>query len=384
MASLMSGSAPLALFAACLPGLEPLLAEELRLLGTTPRPLGGGVAFAGDRPLLLRAHLHLGTASHVLLRCTAFPCRALGELQRKTALLPWHEWLLPRTPYTVRATSRQSRCYHTGAIEERVRNGIAKALGVAVTDEPAEGVLAVQIAARFVQDQLTLSLDTSMTPLHRRGYRLDSRKAPLREDLAHALLLAAGYAPGMPLLDPFCGAGTIAIEGAAIAAGLPAGRLRPTPLTGTPWFDESAWQELLNALPAAPLGLLPDASIAASDRDAGAITATNANAERAGLAKAITASCDALTNQPWFNTAGAAPARGLVATNPPFGIRVSGGDLGNLYQTLGHRVRTLGPGWRLAILAHDPRLARRTGIPLRQLFATNHGGVHAAVVSSKQ
>ncbi len=380
----MSGPAPLSLFAACLPGLEPLLAAELRALGAAPEPLGGGCAFSGDRALLLRAHRDLGTASHLLLRCAAFPCRALGELQRKTAQLPWRQWLSPKMPFVVRATSKRSRVYHTGAVEERVRAAIAEALGVPVPPEPAEGTEAIAIAARFYEDRVTLSLDTSFTPLHRRGYRLDARKAPLREDLAHALLLAAGYAPGMPLLDPFCGAGTIVIEGAAIAARLSPGRLRPAPLQGTPLQDDQAWRDLLATLPPSPTATLPNAPIAASDRDAGAIEATRANAERAGLAAAIEATEAALTKQPWLAREGAAPTQGLVATNPPFGMRVGGGDLGNLYQTLGHRVRQLGPGWRLAILAHDPRLARRTGIPLRQVFASNHGGVQVTALVSTE
>jgi putative N6-adenine-specific DNA methylase len=283
----------------------------------------------------------------------------------------------------VRATTKRSRIYHTGAIEERVQLGIAQALRVPSPPIVDAGAEAIAIAARFHEDRVTLSLDTSFTPLHRRGYRLDARKAPLREDLAHALLLAAGYEPGMALLDPFCGSGTIAIEGAAIAASLPPGRLRPAPLQGTPLQHDAGWRALLASLPPGPPAALPNAPIAASDRDAGAITATRANAERAGVAAAIDATVAALTKQPWFAREGAAPARGLVATNPPFGLRVGGGDLANLYQTLGHRVKQLGPGWRLAILAHDPRLARRTGIPLRQVFASNHGGVQVTALVSE-
>ncbi|MBL8756600.1 MAG: hypothetical protein JNK15_25115, partial [Planctomycetes bacterium] len=82
-------SAPLPAFAACQPGLEPLLAGELQALGATPRALRGGVAFDGDQALLLRAALWLGTASHLLVRLASFPCRALGELERKAKDLPW-------------------------------------------------------------------------------------------------------------------------------------------------------------------------------------------------------------------------------------------------------------------------------------------------------
>jgi putative N6-adenine-specific DNA methylase len=372
---------PLSLFAACLPGLEPLLADELRALGAAPAPAAGGVAFAGDVALLRRAHLWLGTASHLLLRCAEFPCRALGELQRKAALLPWRDWLDPRAPFAVRATARGSRMYHTGAIEERLHLAIAQALGVAAppAKPPAD---AIAIAARVHDDVVTLSLDTSRTPLHRRGYRLDGSKAPLREDLAFALLRAAGFERGRALLDPFCGSGTIAIEGAALAAGLPPGRLRPPPLQGTALADDAAWQALLAALPPPPTAPLDGSPIAASDRDAGAVGATQSNAARAGLAAAITATPCAVSAQPWF-ASGAAPAAGLLATNPPFGKRVSGGDLGSLYQTLGHRARLLGGQWTCAILAHDPRLARRTGLPLQVAWSTRHGGLSVAAMLSE-
>jgi putative N6-adenine-specific DNA methylase len=372
-------SAPLPLFAACLPGLEPLLADELAALGADPAPAAGGVAFTGDVALLRRAHLWLGTASHLLLRCAEFRCRALGELQRKAALLPWRQWLDPRTPFAVRATARGSRMYHTGAIEERLLAAIAQALDVRppAGNPPAD---AIAIAARVHDDVVTLSLDTARTPLHRRGYRLDARKAPLREDLAFALLRAAGFARGRPLLDPFCGSGTIAIEGAAIAAGLPPGRLRPPPLQGTALQDDAAWQALLAALPPPPAAAIDGSPIAASDRDAGAIEAVRDNAQRAGVAAAITAATCAVSAQPWLADRAAAPASGLLATNPPFGVRVRGGDLGSLYQTLGHRARALGDGWTCALLAHDPRLARRTGLPLQVAWATRHGGLRIAAM----
>jgi len=125
--------------------------------------------------------------------------------------------------------------------------------------------------------------------------------------------------------------------------------------------------------------VLPPATpqpIAASDRDAGAIEAARANAERAGVADAIEFRCCAITAQPWLEKPDAAPRPGLLATNPPFGVRVpKGPGLLPLYQTLGHRAGKLGLGWRTAILAHDVRLARRTGLPLRAAFTTKHGGL---------
>ncbi|HEX6813996.1 MAG TPA: class I SAM-dependent RNA methyltransferase, partial [Planctomycetota bacterium] len=303
------------LFAACQPGLEPLLARELEALGAKPRPLAGGVAFRGDVRLLMRACLWLGTASHVMLRLREFPCRALGELQRKAALLPWADWLRPAVPVEVRASTRGSRIYHTGAIVERIENAIAAAFGAPLRAPSGEHDVVARVHVRFARDVCTLSLDATCTPLHRRGYRLETAKAPLREDLAHALVLASGFSPAHALLDPFAGSGTIAIEAAGLALCLPPGRQRPPALHHLALFDAGTWREVTQAgaprQAAAPQTLAP---IAASDRDAGAVEAARSNAERAGVAGRIVFGNHAVTAHPWLAGPGAAPPRGVLVT----------------------------------------------------------------------
>lgn len=358
-------------FASCQPGLESLVQRELTDLGVQGRPSGGGVAFDADLRTLMRAGLWLGCASHVLLRVAEFPCRALGELQRKAAALPWRDWLHPNVPIELRATTKASRVYHTNAAAERVTNAIVQSLKTAPPVSPEEDGDVARIAVRFRNDVCTISIDTTATPLHRRGYRLATAKAPLREDLAHALLVAAALKPDDAVLDPFCGSGTIAIEAAGIAAGLAPGRLRAPPLQHLALFDQEIWTRVRDEMPPPR----PHAPIAASDRDAGAAESAHQNAERAGVAAAIEFTCGAFTTHPWLQ-AGAAPERGLVATNPPFGKRVSGGrDLLHLYQRLGHCIAELPATWRSAILAHDIRLARRTGRKLSAAFTTRHGGL---------
>lgn len=368
-------SAPFELFAACQPGLEPFLVDEVRSLGANPTAQPGGVTFAGDLTLVLRSGLWLGTASHLLLRIASFRCRALGELQRKAAELPWRDWLRRQVPLSVQATTRGSRIYHTGAAAERVANAIGTAMGGALPDAAPTDDTVAHVHVRLRDDLCTISLDASCTPLHRRGYRLDGRKAPLREDLAHALLLASGWQPDLALLDPFCGSGTILIEAAGLAQGLPPGRLRTPPLQHLALFEPDVWEAVRTERRAAG-----SASIAGGDRDAGAVAASRANAERAGVGSAIALHEGAFTTLPWLQDAGR-PERGALVTNPPFGVRVAkAGGLVPLYQTLGHRAAQLGPGWRVAILAHDVRLARRTGLPLRAAFTTRHGGISVSAM----
>ncbi len=369
-------STPLALFAACPPGVEPIVARELAALGAEPRVVAGGVELAGDVALALRAARWLGAASHLMLRVAEFRCRAPGELERKAKEVPWRAWLRSDVALAIRATSRASRVFHTGLIAERVLAAIAESLGAEPPAPASAEAPAARLLARFEKDVCTLSLEATSTPLHRRGYRLDGAKAPLREDLAHALVLASGWQPGEALLDPFCGSGTIAIEAAAIARGLAPGRLRPVPLEHLALFDANAWRAAQAETRAAVA-----TRISASDRDAGAIDAARANAERAGVADAIDFARAAITKNAWLADPAAAPTRGALVTNPPFGRRVSESQkLETLHQALGHRAARLGPGWRVAILAHDVRLARRTGLALEVAFATKHGGLNVSAL----
>jgi len=388
---------PLQLFATCAPGLELLLEAELTALGAAaPRAARGGVAFEGDGAAALRANLQLGTASQVLIHCGGFHCRSLGELVRKTSQLPWAQWLRPGEPLAIKAQAKRSRLFHTGAIAERVHEGIGVALGQApppgtapsaadtpatrADDAPAAAAsdpeaIAPTVIVRFYDDECTLHLDTSGEPLHRRGWRLATAKAPLRPDLARALVLASGYDPEHPFLDPFCGSGTIAIEAATLARGLAPGLGRTFAWSRTALGDPDLERALRDELRTAARdpGHTP-APIAASDRDRGAVAAAVSNAERAGVAEDIAIECRPFSDANWLRGEPRAE-RGTIATNPPFGLRVKGGSaLPNLYQSLGGKVLRLGPGWRTAILTHDHRLARRTGIPLRTAFVSPSGG----------
>jgi putative N6-adenine-specific DNA methylase len=368
----------LALFASCQPGLEPFLIEELSRQYVSAEAVPGGATFTGNMQTVMRACLWLGTASHVRIRLAQFRCRALGELQRKAAEMPWKDWLSSRVPVALTSRSRRSRVYHTGGISERIYNAIGGSLGRPPTLARDEDETVAGVAARFDEDVCTISLDATTTPLHRRGYRLDGRKAPLREDIAHALVLASNWSPDTAMLDPFCGSGTIAIEAAGLAMGLAPGRLRPPAMQQTARFDIDAWQEVLEEGARRD----PMAPIAASDRDQGAVEATRQNAERAGVEQAIQCDAHALAAQPWLEGRDA-PAIGTLITNPPYGVRIqNGSNLLPLYQTIGHRLKSLGEGWNAMILAHDMRLARRTGLPLAPAFTTKHGGLSVTAMGS--
>jgi len=356
------------LFISCLPGLEPLLAREVSDLGlgVTPAAVDGGVALAtGDVRALYRCNLELGLAVRVLLRLGRFHCRSLGELARKATRLPWNEWLLPGR-YQVRAESRRSRLYHRDAIAERVVQAASTVLGAPPADDPA----APTVLVRFLDDTCTVSLDTSGRPLHDRGHRREPGPAPLREDLARALVIASGWDRASPLIDPFVGTGTILIETAALARGLPPGRARTFALAETRLHDASAFAEVAAAAQArarpAP------ARLYGSDRRADCIDAARRNAEHAGVADDLELVTAALSESPWRRELARA---GAVVSDPPHGRRLgTAASLVNLYRALGAWLADAPPSCHVALLSGDRRLTLRTGLRLTTAFLTTHGG----------
>lgn len=383
-------------FAACAPGLEPLLAGELRQLGlvgsgstagdasasrdSSPNAISaGGVAFEGSLDALYRANLCLRTASRVLVRLGDFYAAGFPELHKKAGRLAWERFLKPGQSVDLHVTCHKSRLYHSGAVAERVLAAIGDRLGKPVTPLKApaagedEGTAGQIIVVRLVHDHCQVSIDSSGELLHRRGYRLATAKAPLRETLAAAMLLASGWDGASPLIDPFCGSGTIPIEAAMLALGIPPGRNRKFAFMGWPGYSPDRWQALIRQeQPLAAAGLV----IQASDRDAGAVRMAQENARRAGVDEMISFACQAVSaiQPPAIQPS---ESSGWVVTNPPYGIRVSArNDLRNLYAQIGNVLRAHCPGWRVAILCSDPALLAQTGFRLDTSFSMVNGGVN--------
>ncbi len=365
------------LFAICAPGLENVLEAEMRALDLEigKRDIGG-IAFAGGSSALFRANLWLRTATRVVARVGDFHARLFEELERHARKLAWSRFLESGQPVRLRVSTAKSRLYHTGAVAQRIAEAMEKSTGVAptVTTGAADNEDADEtplVVVRMFRDQCTVSIDSSGALLHRRGYRLATAKAPLRETLAASLLLAGGWDPDTPLLDPLCGAGTIPIEGALLARRIPPGLSRSFAFMRWPTFHEPTWKRVLDdaraqMLPAAP------APIFGSDRDAGAIAAARANAERAGVAADIVFEEKAISRiEP---PPEAAP--GAIITNPPYGVRVGDRDaLRNLYAQLGTVARSRFPGWRLLVLSADARLDRQVGTSMETVLTTKNGGI---------
>jgi putative N6-adenine-specific DNA methylase len=367
-------------FAITAPGLEPITTRELQMIGAgDARAIEGGVSFRASPKQLYSANLRLRTASRVVVRASAFEATAFHELERRAKKVPWDELIAPNLPVSLRVTCRKSKLYHSDAVAERVAGAIeATVKGARVVEDAGDESEGDEqrILVRLLHDRCTISVDSSGGLLHRRGYRQAVAKAPMRETLAAAMLLASGWDGSVPLLDPMCGSGTIPIEGAMIARRIAPGLGRTFAFERWPGFDATIWKEIVAAarsevLPASPV------VIQGADRDSGAIEAAISNAERAGVTGDIEFSTQPISAvNPPLNP-------GLVATNPPYGVRVGETDrVRNLYAQFGKVMSAKCVGWTVTMLSADPTLERQTRLGLEPMLETSNGGIRVRIVKA--
>ena len=364
------------LFAACAPGVERVVAQELNALGVDDvQTLEGGVAFVGGPEEMVRANLWLRCASRVLLRLGRFEARRVDAIERRARTIPFVRYIARDQAVTVRVTARQAAVHHHRDAARALLRAMADRMGAAIR-RPAEGEPYSLVLMRLEGRDCTVSIDTSGELLHRRGYRKATAKAPIRETLAAACLHLAGWRGDTPLVDPMCGSGTFPIEAALIARRLAPGRLRGFAFEDWPAIDGGLLDAARAAAEEASLVRVP-VPIHGSDRDAGAVKAAKANARRAGVVGDVEwreAAVSAL------HPPEAASGPGLIFCNPPYGKRVGGDDLRDLYAALGNVARERFDGWGLGLVTSDGRLARHCGRGMKPRSAVlPHGGAKVRV-----
>lgn len=390
-----SPSSRFQIFVPTAPGLESIAAGELKSLGVRGRQEIGGVAFDGDLDRIYEANLWLRTASRVVVRLGQFHASTFYELERRSKKLPWQEFLPENGSVEVRVTCRKSKLYHSDAVAERLLSVIARVapsgtemrVGILPDEEQEEhqekGSSRQLFIVRIVHDECEISADSSGDLLHRRGYRKEVAKAPLRETLSAAMVLASGWdgRRGEPLLDPLCGSGTIPIEAALIARGIAPGLERDFQFMHWPTFDRGLWSGIIEKAHASVTN--PTLDIVGADRDAGAIRAATHNAERAGVGGDVRFLAGSLSGS-IAKLEDIANGEGWILTNPPYGVRVGESeDLRDLYATLGNALKTR-RGWRIGMLTSDAALAAQMRLSLRQRFSTSNGGIPVSFLVSEK
>ena len=373
---------PLEAFAITAPGLSRIAARELAHIGLEVDEVEpAGVTFKGGLREVYAANLRLRTVSRVIVRLARFQARTFAELERHSAKIEWSRFIAPGRKFEVRVTSRKSRLYHSDAVAERIGRAVREGTGA----EPAEGVQSEEhegetsqlIIVRLERDEYTVNMDSSGALLHMRGYRRAIAKAPMRETIAAAMLLACEWRADEPLFDPFCGSGTIPIEGAMLARRIPPGLDRVFAFQQWPWLEAGLWSRMRREAEAGILDKV-GAPIIGTDRDEGAIRAATENAARAGVEGHVEFVVSSVSE------ADVDAGPGWVITNPPYGVRVgTSRELRNLYARFGAVMRERFIGWKLAFLSADHALEAQMRMELEALFRTTNGGIPVRCMTSK-
>jgi putative N6-adenine-specific DNA methylase len=363
-------------FAATAPGFEPLCQSELlRLQPTAGKTAAtpGGVEFTGRLDVCYHANLNLRSANRILMRIHSFRSSNFRQLDKKIQDIPWELYLQPGSLLNVHVTTKHCRLHHSGAISEKCRTAITRRLPDIDLDDRISGAAAghENIFIRGLDDRFSISIDSSGELLYKRGLKKHSGKAPLRETLAAAALLLAGYDSREVLLDPLCGAGTFSLEAALMAKRIPAGWFRDFAFTQWPSFLTKRWN-YIRRQSASGFVRSKQPIVFASDTDPEACQKLKGCVERFELSDTIQ-----VHQKDFFDLAPRefSDRPGIVCLNPPYGHRLGEQqESEKFFGAICDRLRQAYRGWKLVLFAPGRKLANT--VPFQtESHPVLHGGL---------
>ena len=375
-------------FAVTAPGFEHLCHEELMALPLSVKSAAivpGGVEFTGRVHDCYLANLYLRTASRILMRIHRFKATNLRQLHKKSAGFPWelyiHNGMVPQ----IRVTTRHSRLFHTDAIADAFMENITHRMsgGVFAGHEDAQA-FEQKIFVRVFKDDFTISLDSSGELLHKRGVKRHGGKAPIRETIAAAALRLAGHKGMEPLVDPMCGSGTFTVEGAMKANNIPSGWYREFAFMGWPCFRQKRWDHI-KKMAQKEIAIIEHPLIFASDKDQKTVSAFKKQLNRFSFSKSVK-----VFHKDFFDLSPAGFAefgefkhQGMVAINPPYGLRLGKHqESKRLFQDICRKLVLDFKGWKLILIVPHKSFLKNT--PFR--FKTTpffHGGLNLDLLTGK-
>ncbi len=346
----------LQMVATCLFGLEKLLGEEIDALGLhRTDTMDGRVSFEGTEADVARANLHLRCAEHVFICLGRFPATTFDALFEGTKALPWEDWIGKLDAFPVKGHCIKSKLFSVPDCQSIVKKAIVDRLsshyGVRWLAEEGGKY---QVEFFLFKDTAALMIDTSGTPLHKRGYRPAAGPAPLRETLAAALALTARPRKDVLFWDPMCGSGTIAIEAALILANRAPGLGRSFAAESFAQIPAPLWRD---AREAAEAQIKHDSpfEVYASDIDEDILDVVYENALRAGVEEHLNIFCADVRKIQKEDR------RGTVVCNPPYGERLmTPREVEELYREMGKAFSGLAP-WQIYIITSHPQFERFYG-----------------------
>ncbi|MDA3901124.1 MAG: class I SAM-dependent RNA methyltransferase [Spirochaetes bacterium] len=344
----------LTLIATCAFGLEAITVRELKNMGFTNLVTENGrIAFAGNYTDIARCNISLRTADRILLKIADFYAADFEELYQATRAIAWEDIIPQNGKMHIIGKSVKSSLHSVPACQSTVKKAIVEAMQRKYKLEkfPENGpVYKIEIA--LLKNRATLSIDTSGSGLHKRGYRTAAGDAPLRETLAAAMVLLSRWDITRPLADPLCGSGTIAIEAALIGKNIAPGLYRNFASEDWPQIPPTVWKSIRDE---AQKAIIPtgDISIFASDHNRKVLRIAMENAERARVADCITFQGKPLQE---FSTK---KRLGVIITNPPYGERLLEKEEAELlYSEMGEVFSKL-DNWSLFILTSHEKFCEK-------------------------
>lgn len=372
-------------FATCPKGIEPLLADELRSLAAEGvRETRAGVAFEGTLATAYRACLWSRLANRILLPLKSFPAASPEALYEGVQTIAWKEHLAPEGTLAVDLTTSQSAITHSHYGALKVKDAIVDQLRDEFGTRPSVDTAQpdVRVNVYLLRDEATISLDLSGESLHRRGYRAQTVEAPLKENLAAAILMRAHWPSianeGGALVDLMCGSGTLLIEGALIAADAAPGLARQYfGFLNWKQHDAALWSDLIEeAHNRREAGLEKLPPIHGYDHDPLAIRSARDNLKRAGLGNLV-----AVERRELSACAPEEAQTGLVVANPPYGERLGeAGDMPTLYTELGAQLKKCFPGWHAAVFTGNPELGKVMGLRATKMHTLYNGAIECKLL----
>ena len=342
-------------FAPCPRGLAPVLAEELAGLdAANTQARDAGVAFTGPFDLAYAANLHSRIASRILWRVARFPYAREDDVYEGAKAVRWRELFSAERTFRIETNAHRSPVKSLDFITLRVKDAIADHFRAALGRRPSVAPREPDVRVHVFLDEreCTLYLDTSGEPLFKRGRRDRTGEAPLKKNLAAGILRIAGWRPGMPLLDPMCGAGAFLSEAAEMALGRAAGRERDFGFQKLARYNVGTWERVREraAREEKEPGTL---AIFGSDLYGRTLEHARQNLRDAGLERAVH-----LKQVNLLELAAPAP-RGMLVTNPPYGVRLGEAEkLAQFYPKLGDVLKRHFAGWTAFVFSGDPQLAK--------------------------
>ncbi len=352
-------STKLRFFAPCPQGLEGVLEQELHDLGVPmTTKTEGGISFLAPWATMYWVNLKSHIASRVLWEVGQAPYLSDDDVYRAAYSLPWPDWFTSSQTIKVKVSARRCPLTSLDFITLRIKDAVCDKFMAVRHKRPDVDTKHpnIKIDAFFDESTVTFYLDTSGDPLFKRGHRVLSVEAPLRENLAAGLLRLAGWTPNEVLLDPMCGSGTIPLEAALMGRTIAPGQSRSFGFERLIVHDPKRWGHLREASRIKQLATVP-AAIYASDWDPAAVKIAQRIFQGAGVG------IDIRLRQSDVLDLEAPAERGVIIINPPYGVRLSKPEeLDHFYPKLGDWLKQRFSGWRAYIFTGDLRVPKLIGL----------------------